>query len=313
MYTIEETEPANFTEIRVMEEVISAYLILWILGFICFLINIPLLFTFLISKKLRADSTLLICLACGDIANCIGQSMMGFDRYTLFAWSLDTKRIPIETSLTCAEKTFIWFSCYSQFRLIGNIWPPMVQMIMGTERFVACMLPIWYTKWFRDRTFYLSILSIVLVIILCAIALLLAVVNESRGSVKFDCGRKATFSEEYAQFVYFLNMLGYMVGLGLNILSYLRLNYILKNDTVRDQLKRVRYYLAVGVLSTVLVAIPNLKSLFGDQLRIAGLDEWISQAFNWASLVNSSINICVYLAFHREFRQEFARLFGCEC
>ncbi|PIO73064.1 hypothetical protein TELCIR_04978 [Teladorsagia circumcincta] len=70
-------------------------------------------------------------------------------------------------------------------------------------------------------------------------------------------------------------------------------------------MRQIRYCLVIGALSTILVAFPNMKSLFLKQL--VGLNDWVSQMFNWASLVNSSINIFVYLWLYQEFRREFIR------
>ncbi|CAJ0600412.1 unnamed protein product [Cylicocyclus nassatus] len=78
-------------------------------------------------------------------------------------------------------------------------------------------------------------------------------------------------------------------------------------------MRRIRYGLVLGVISTVLVSVPNLKSLFLDQLRFAGMDEWVSQMFNWASIINSSINIIVYIWLNKEFRHQFGRAFNIRC
>ncbi|WKX99116.1 hypothetical protein Q1695_014192 [Nippostrongylus brasiliensis] len=296
--------PISDSLMEIMLSLLSAYLSLCIFGFICSLVNLPLLVVFLWSRRLRRDSKLLICLAFGDLCNCLSLALMGFDRYTLYIRSLPIQMVPLVTSLSCASIPYIWL------RIIGNVWPPSVLMIMGIERVIACMTPIWYVKYVRDRDLYACAISVAVVVIFCSIGLALAISNHSNGYVKFDCGRKATFSVAFAQGIYYWEMLGYFCALLLNIIAYIKAKSIVKNRTVRDQLKRIRYGIALGILSTILVSLPNVKSLFLEQLRFAGMDEWVSQMFNWASIVNSSINIFVYLWLIKDFRYEFARLFG---
>ncbi|XGW16883.1 hypothetical protein V3C99_001931 [Haemonchus contortus] len=288
-----------------MTGLLSAYCALGVFGFIGSLLNIPLLVILLASTKLRREAKLIICLTIGNLINCLALSMMGFDRYALFTHSLQLQAIPLQTSLSCASGLYIWL------RIIGNVWPPVIQLIMGTERVIACMTPIAYIKYVRDRTLHLCAFSVFTVLFFCAVGIALAVMNNGNGYVKFDCGRKVTFSLSYAQSIYYWEMLGYFFGLLMNIAAYLQAKSIIKTPTVREQMKRIRYGLALGVLSTVLVSIPNVKSLFVDQLRFAGMDEWISQTFNWASIINSSFNIFVYLWLYRDFRDEFARIFRC--
>ncbi|XGW16602.1 hypothetical protein V3C99_001784 [Haemonchus contortus] len=292
---------------EIMTGLLTAYCALGVFGFVCNLLNIPLLAILLASKKLRREAKLIICLTIGDLINCLALSMMGFDRYTLFIHSLQLQAVPLQTSLSCASGLYIWL------RIIGNVWPPVIQLIMGTERVIACMRPIAYIKYVRDRTLFLCAISVFAVLLFCAVGIALAIMNSGNGYVKFDCGRKATFSLFYAQSIYYWEMLGYFFGLLMNVAAYLQAKSIIKTPTVREQMKRIRYGLALGVLSTVLVSVPNVKSLFLDQLRFAGMGEWISQTFNWASIINSSFNFFVYLWLYRDFRDEFARIFRLRC
>ncbi|VDO36562.1 unnamed protein product [Haemonchus placei] len=244
---------------EIMTGLLTAYCALGVFGFVCNLLNIPLLVILLASRKLRREAKLIICLTIGDLINCLALTMMGFDT------------VPLQTSLSCASGLYIWL-----------------------------------------RTLYLCAISVFAVLLFCAIGIALAIMNSGNGYVKFDCGRKATFSLFYAQSIYYWEMLGYFFGLLMNAAAYLRAKSVITTPTVREQMKRIRYGLALGVLSTVLVSVPNVKSLFLEQLRFAGMDEWISQTFNWASIINSSFNIFVYLWLYRDFRDEFARIFRCK-
>ncbi|KAK5969664.1 hypothetical protein GCK32_016241 [Trichostrongylus colubriformis] len=184
---------------------------------------------------------------------------------------------------------------------------------MGTERVIACVTPIFFIKYVRERTIHLCAVSVIAVVLFCAVGMTLAIMNNANGYVKFDCGRKATFSVSYAQSIYYWEMLGYFFSLVMNIIAYIKARSIIKSTAIREQMKRIRYGLALGVLSTILVSVPNVKSLFLDQLRFVGLDEWVSQMFNWASIINSSFNIIVYFCLHRDFHDEFIRIFRLQC
>ncbi|VDO86041.1 unnamed protein product [Heligmosomoides polygyrus] len=175
-------EVASDALIEIMRELLSAYLILCIFGFMCSLLNIPLLFVLFGSRRLRADSKLLICLAVGDLINCIALSLMGFDRYILYIYSIPTKLVPLVTSLSCASKPYMWF------RIIGNLWPPSVQMVMGLERVTACVAPVIYIRYIRDRSIYLCAVTVLAVVPFFIVGIVLAVTNGTKGYVKFDCG-----------------------------------------------------------------------------------------------------------------------------
>ncbi|KAK6740014.1 hypothetical protein RB195_008467 [Necator americanus] len=70
---------------------------------------------------------------------------------------------------------------------------------------------------------------------------------------RFKDSRKATFSVSYAYYIYMWEMLGYLAGLVLNSFAYIRAIAIISNKIVRDQLKRIRYGLVLGVLSSLLI------------------------------------------------------------
>ncbi|KAL6728430.1 hypothetical protein Aduo_010204 [Ancylostoma duodenale] len=300
----DEWVPIGPQMIEMMKPLLSVNIILIVCGLISAFVNIPLLYVLIASQKLRADSKLLICLSCGDFSNCLGIALLGFYRYSLFLHCLSTRMVPCETSLSCAQKPFVWF------RAIGNIWPPLVLVIMGLDRVIATAVPIMYKKYLSNKGNYSCAFSIFCVILFLIIGLGLSIRLDWDGVVKFDCGRKATFSISFVKIIYVWEMTGYAVSLLLNVIAYLRALSIITFPAIREQLKRIRVTLVLGVLSTVLVAIPNFKSLFLDQLRFAGMDEWVSQMVNWASVLNSSINIVVYILLFREFREEFITMLG---
>ncbi|EYC20820.1 hypothetical protein Y032_0021g443 [Ancylostoma ceylanicum] len=296
--------PADEWVVEIMSQGLSSYLVLFVMGLLCSIVSLPLLYTLFRSPRLRADSKLITCLAVGDMINCLALCVMGYARYELYTQGMKTGMVPLETSQTCAGKPYMWL------RLIGNVWPPTVQLVMGIERTLACWTPVFFVNHIRKRSLHACILSVLIVLLFCLIGVVVAFTSKEDDYVKFDCGRKATFSYAYGQVLYCFEIAGYVIGLVLNAIAYFRCRLILCNDAAQEQLKRIRYYLAIATISTVLVALPNAKQLLLDHLKTAGLDEWLSQSFNWLSLIASSLNIFVYLILNREFRSEFCNVFS---
>uniref|UniRef100_A0A7I4YBM1 G_PROTEIN_RECEP_F1_2 domain-containing protein n=1 Tax=Haemonchus contortus TaxID=6289 RepID=A0A7I4YBM1_HAECO len=121
--------------------------------------------------------------------------------------------------------------------------------------------------------------------------------------------RKAAFGAAYGTSLYLYEIFAYVASLVMNLVAYLHTRTVFQSESVRNQLKRLRYYVAVAAISTLLVGLPDVKQLCIGALKEVGLDEWISQAFNWLSLIASSLNLFVYLALSREFRVEFVKSF----
>ncbi|VDM79423.1 unnamed protein product [Strongylus vulgaris] len=63
--------------------------------------------------------------------------------------------LPQETSLSCATKAFVWL------RIIGNVWPPTIQVMMGIDRLIVTMAPLFHFKYLRKRciTFFFKKVS----------------------------------------------------------------------------------------------------------------------------------------------------------
>ncbi len=81
---------------------------------------------------------ILITLNIADLINCIGILLMGINRRSLYRRIIDTLSIPIRTSWQCAAEPWLWL------RAVGDLWPPVIQCLMGLERFLCVFAPIWY-------------------------------------------------------------------------------------------------------------------------------------------------------------------------
>lgn len=179
---------------------------------------------------------------------------------------------------------------------------------MGVERTTACWAPLFYMKHMRKKSIVVNIITALTILLFCGIALVILITNGNR-RVKFDCGRKATFSDGFGQALYCFETFGYVTGLILNIVAYIGTRSVINADAAGDQLKRLRYYVAVAAISTLLVAVPDIKQLLIYHIKEANIDEWISQMFNWLCIIASSFNIFVYIALSRDFRREFLKCF----
>ncbi|KAF8355941.1 hypothetical protein PRIPAC_97564 [Pristionchus pacificus] len=92
----------------------------------------------------------------------------------------------------------------------------------------------------------------------------------------------------------------YAIGFLLNLISYCKVRTFMSKTEKNRNLARLRCYLVISAMSTVLVSIPNLINLASTIFeRIA--DE-IANAANWATAINSGMNFFVYLALNEEFR-----------
>ncbi|KAK5985041.1 hypothetical protein GCK32_010468 [Trichostrongylus colubriformis] len=116
------------------------------------------------------------------------------------------------------------------------------------------------------RVLIANLITVVVNATFCLVAAVLVLTNPTE-TVKFDCGRKATFGDFFATSLYVYEIFGFVAGLIMNVAAYLRTRSITQSKNVREQLKRLRYYATVAAISTMLVAVPNLKQLFIGPLK----------------------------------------------
>uniref|UniRef100_A0A1I8AAY7 G_PROTEIN_RECEP_F1_2 domain-containing protein n=1 Tax=Steinernema glaseri TaxID=37863 RepID=A0A1I8AAY7_9BILA len=273
------------------------------------LLNVPVLFIFLSNRKFRQDNKLLVALAIGDLCNCLGVGLMGLDRYMTYASIRADCETPTETSWTCARKPYLGV------RVIGNLWPPAVQVVMGMERASSVLFPAAFKAYSNFKS-YLSLLCTVL---FAAIALSLGYLNSSLDrttTVKMDCGRGAVFSKPFATFVYNTETIGYTVGFVLNMIAFAKALQIKKRiNTTKSQrdIRRIRVCLLVTFVSLVLVAAPNA---YGSYLlyfapKKTSNDEVGVNPTTVMACANSSLNIFIYLLLNSEFRERFLAFLCC--
>ncbi|CAI2337579.1 unnamed protein product [Caenorhabditis sp. 36 PRJEB53466] len=257
-------------------------------GAICFSLNIVLFSVFLSSPTLRKKhrNRILMILGLADTFNTLAILFMGKNRVELYTEIIQTHHLPIRTAWQCALEPWLIL------RGIGDIWPPVVQMVIGIQRALAVFAPIWFHKNGRNRSSFLF--GSTLVILLPTLLVL------------YYCGRKAAFGKDYATFIYIMNIFGYLFSFLINCITMIKASSTI-NKLVRRQIINVRYSLVISFISFVLVFIPNAISILS--VHFEDVVSFILKPSTYFTCVNSGINIFVYLSLNAEFRHQFKYLF----
>ncbi|KAF8361338.1 hypothetical protein PRIPAC_88261, partial [Pristionchus pacificus] len=142
----------------------------------------------------------------------------------------------------------------------GDLWPPIIQVIMGLERVVAVFKPVYFKAKSHKRSFWTISFSVLFVVASLAVGFIIAWLNRA-SKVKYYCGRKAAFSNSYGTFIYVTNVVGYAGGFILNCIAYCKVKTFTSMNEKNRNMARLRYYIVISFISTVLVSIPNLISL----------------------------------------------------
>uniref|UniRef100_A0A8R1I346 G_PROTEIN_RECEP_F1_2 domain-containing protein n=1 Tax=Caenorhabditis japonica TaxID=281687 RepID=A0A8R1I346_CAEJA len=130
--------------------------------------------------------------------------------------------------------------------------------------------------------------------------------KKHRNRVQYYCGRKAAFGNDYATFIYIINIFGYLFSFLINCITMIKASSTI-NKLVRRQIINVRYSLVISFISFVLVSIPNAISILS--VHFEETVSFISKPSTYFTCVNSGINIFVYLLLNAEFRHQFKYLF----
>ncbi|KAE9412500.1 hypothetical protein Angca_001833, partial [Angiostrongylus cantonensis] len=123
---------------------------------------------------------------------------------------------------------------------------------------------------------------------------------------KYWCGRKASFGEFYALFIYSMNIFGYFFNFILTTTSYFKSKYWMNNSSGQKQLTKIRYQILLSMFSIILVSIPYGIALIDQYLGTVAA--FISKPSTYLTCINSMLGIFVYLALYGEFRVEFIKV-----
>ncbi|CAP24169.2 Protein CBG02329 [Caenorhabditis briggsae] len=270
-------------------------------GAICFSLNIVLFSVFLSSPTLRKKhrNRILMILGLADTFNTLAILFMGKNRVELYTEVIQTHHFPTRTAWQCAIEPWLIL------RGIGDIWPPVVQMVIGIQRALAVFTPIWFHKTGRNRSSFLFGSTLFILLPTLLIGFVIAYINRDV-KVIYWCGRKAAFGTDYATFIYIINIFGYFFSFLINCITMIKASSTI-NRLVRRQIINVRYSLVISFISFVLVSIPNSISIL--QVHFEEVVKFVSKPSTYFTCINSGINIFVYLLLNAEFRHQFKYLF----
>ncbi|CAJ0572549.1 unnamed protein product, partial [Mesorhabditis spiculigera] len=271
------------------------------LGLVCSVLALILIFVFCTSTKMVRRNRLLFTLALADFCNCLAIALMGVDRVTLYEDLLEGGEATEKRAAECATEFWLLF------RTIGDLWPPIVQTMIGLEQ----LLKVCSRHYNENRSRHFQIFTILFVVWASSLGYATAYGRRNE-KVKYFCGRKASFGKVFSVFIYFHNVFGYVAGLVMNVTAYaVASGHGHKTDAkIADEPddrispsahRQMQVCIIVSSLSTMLVSLPNCLSVIS-AVNIA-MSDYITKPAVYATCINSGINIFVYFALNQEFRR----------
>uniref|UniRef100_A0A1I7Y019 G_PROTEIN_RECEP_F1_2 domain-containing protein n=1 Tax=Steinernema glaseri TaxID=37863 RepID=A0A1I7Y019_9BILA len=265
------------------------------LGGIGVFVNLFMSLLLLSTSSLRKEFLLFALMTVGDTANSLGIGLMGIDRLQIYKETLETGVFKNQTPWNCAMKPF------NGVRIFGNMLPPTVQMAMAIERIMCVCFPLFYRNVYSKAEKQIAAACLLLSVAVVAAGFAISWHLGYSTLVRFDCGRKATFSKPYTTFIYFFESIGYILALAGTSLACLRILAMQAKDKRSAHLKKIKCYIAVTLLSTLLVAIPNIESILHAYLIY--ISNEISRTVVWANATNSTVNVIAFCLLNSKFKQ----------
>ncbi|KAI6229786.1 G-PROTEIN-RECEP-F1-2 domain-containing protein [Aphelenchoides fujianensis] len=247
----------------------------WI-GAIGSVLNLFLLFVFCSKRTFFRQNMMFVVLAVGDFSACLG---------------------------TLAP--FVWL------RMWGSVLPSAAVLYIGFERFLAVLCPVFYRDNLSRNKRTPTLCVLVYALLLSLVALGIAFTRRNRLAVYY-CGRKAAFTHVFSTYVYSTASACYIGGLLFNVITLISLGnaYAHRRNIaeVNRQLRILRYLVLISSISTVVIMIPNLISLF--TVFYGRMNLTVSESGSWLFAVKSSLNLFIYTALKTDFRARLCEIFG---
>ncbi|RCN44610.1 hypothetical protein ANCCAN_09360 [Ancylostoma caninum] len=125
---------------------------------------------------------------------------------------------------------------------------PLVHTAIAFDRFVCVKFPMWYRPAIAKRQYLLPLLVVVAVFIFLPIGFYLAYWRR-HDTVKFYCGRRASFGQVYSMMIYTFLVFGYFLSFMANMFTFLMIRTSNRYDFVEFQLFYL-FFFYIGRLRT---------------------------------------------------------------
>uniref|UniRef100_A0AC35EU04 G-protein coupled receptors family 1 profile domain-containing protein n=1 Tax=Panagrolaimus sp. PS1159 TaxID=55785 RepID=A0AC35EU04_9BILA len=228
----------------------------------------------------------------------LGIILEATDRRALFLEVTETRKVPTKNSRECI--TF-----WVMFQTIADFWGPIIEVIMGLERFCAVIYPGIFYKLFSESSIRSTAVSTMLALICILIPVGISIISPTP-NVRYSCGRKAAFSVQFGTIDYCTNVFGYLAALFFNLIATIKASFLRQSQ---KHMQKLKCYTGISLLSTILISIPNLLSIIN--ANFSKLPDWVMTPAILMACVNCGLNFFVYLFFNSEFRRRFFLIFTC--
>uniref|UniRef100_A0A7E4VZQ7 G_PROTEIN_RECEP_F1_2 domain-containing protein n=1 Tax=Panagrellus redivivus TaxID=6233 RepID=A0A7E4VZQ7_PANRE len=249
-------------------------------------------FNLYITMTCAAITFIPIALAISNLTILFGVFTEALYRISLYTTVAETHLQPIMTSRDCLMLTVF-------LRVIGDIWTPLIELLMGIERFTAVYMPAFFRTVMSEHSKKLLASTAVISFITIMVPTTMTLVSPDQ-DVAYSCGRKAAFSEAFGFLDYGLNIFGYLIAFILNVLAFVRASSVQQSA---KNLAKMRSYTMISLFSTILIAIPNVSSTL-EALGVPIPTEVRRPTVVMAGL-NSAVLFFIYLTFNVPYRMRF--------
>uniref|UniRef100_A0A7E4UYJ5 G_PROTEIN_RECEP_F1_2 domain-containing protein n=1 Tax=Panagrellus redivivus TaxID=6233 RepID=A0A7E4UYJ5_PANRE len=256
------------------------------------LLNLTLLVT---NKNFAKMYKVLIALNIMDCIVLMGIFLEAKTRQATFAEITLTRKAKVVSSRDCIE---LW----TVVQVYADFGMPLIEFVMGIERFTAVMFPSFYRSRFHKTTFKL----ILLVPFFAALATVIPTTMTilwPESNVRYLCGRKAAFGTIFGVIDYAFNVVMISTALILNVTTCIKAMAIQQS---RSSMRKIKCYTGIAVVSTVLVSVPNLFSILN--ATWVPLPDALMTPAPILACVNCSLQFFINLTMNDEYRARFFRV-----
>ncbi|EPB79023.1 hypothetical protein ANCCEY_01880 [Ancylostoma ceylanicum] len=245
------------------------------------------------------EQVLPILLCVSDTTNCLAILILGAESVGIYNRAIRDNIVPVETSLSCALSAPVYL------RIAGSVMSPLVHTAIAFDRFVCVKFPMWYRSAIAKRQYILPLLVTVAVFIFLPIGFYLAYLRR-HDTVKFYCGRRASFGQVYSMMIYTLLVFGYFLAFLANMFTFVMIR--ISNRQNKSFVQTLKIATTVSFVSFLLISIPNTSSFVDTLIRISPL---ALQLTTYLSVIAYSLTFFLYIALNPDFRQRTLHRLTC--